>query len=179
MRVISGKLKGRRFEMPNAGWKTRPTTDIAREALFNILQHQIDLEGLEVLDLFAGSGSIGYEFLSRSAAKVTFVEKFGGCIKFIKQQLRIFDVEKNARLCKEDVFRFLQTAVAESYDLVFADPPYAMQQMLQLPDLVFERKLLKKDGILIIEHDERHNFEKHTNFVEMRKYGQSRFSFFE
>ena len=179
MRIISGTLKGRRFEMPSDGWKTRPTTDIAREGLFNILQHSIDLEGIAVLDLFAGSGSVGYEFISRGADKVTFVEKFGACINFIKKNLKHFEIESHAEIAKSDVFQFLQKSEKESYDIIFADPPYADHEMMQIPILVFEKKLLKNEGLLIIEHDERHNFEKHPNFAFLRKYGQSQFSFFK
>jgi 16S rRNA (guanine(966)-N(2))-methyltransferase RsmD len=178
MRIISGKLKGRRFEMPSEGWKTRPTTDIAREGLFNILQHSIELENIEVLDLFAGSGSVGYEFISRGAEKVVFVEKFGGCTNFIKKNLQTFDIAEHAELVKSDVFQFLQST-AVNFDIIFADPPYADHGMMQIPDIVFEKNLLKKDGLLIIEHDERHNFEKHSNFAFFRKYGQSQFSFFK
>lgn len=179
MRIISGTLKGRRFEMPSEGWKTRPTTDIAREGLFNILQHSIDLEDIVVLDLFAGSGSVGYEFISRAAEKVIFVEKFGGCINFIKKNLQTFDITEKAELVKSDVFQYLQRAAAVTFDIIFADPPYADHEMMQIPDIVFEKNLLKKDGLLIIEHDERHNFEKHSNFAFLRKYGQSQFSFFK
>ena len=179
MRIISGKLKGRRYDMPSEGWKTRPTTDIAREGLFNILQHSIVLDDIIVLDLFSGSGSVGYEFLSRAAEKVTFVDKFGGCISFIKKNLKIFDLEANAEVVKSDVFLFLQKSSAESYDIIFADPPYADHEMMKIPDLVFEKNLLKDEGLLIIEHDERHNFEKHSNFAFLRKYGQSQFSFFK
>ena len=179
MRIISGKLKGRRYDMPSEGWKTRPTTDIAREGLFNILQHSIVLDDIIVLDLFAGSGSVGYEFLSRAAEKVTFVDKFGGCINFIKKNLKIFDIGANAEVVKSDVFQFLQKLPAESYDIIFADPPYADHEMMKIPNLVFEKNLLKDEGLLIIEHDERHNFEKHSNFAFLRKYGQSQFSFFK
>jgi len=179
MRIISGKLKGRRFEMPTQGWKTRPTTDIAREGLFNILQHSIDLEDIVVLDLFAGSGSVGYEFISRAAERVIFVEKFGGCISFIKKNLELFDVSNQAEIVKSDVFQYLQKTNPDTFNIIFADPPYADHSMMQIPDLIFEKKLLKTNGLLIIEHDERHNFEKHSNFAFLRKYGQSQFSFFK
>jgi 16S rRNA (guanine(966)-N(2))-methyltransferase RsmD len=179
MRIISGKLKGRRFEMPSTGWKTRPTTDIAREGLFNILQHSIDLEDIVVLDLFAGSGSVGYEFISRAAQKVIFVEKFAGCIHFIKNNLQLFESAQQAELVKSDVFQYLLKATVEHFDIIFADPPYADHEMMKIPDIVFEKNLLKKDGLLIIEHDDRHNFEKHSNFAFSRKYGQSQFSFFK
>ena len=179
MRIISGKLKWRRFELPQKNWKTRPTTDKARESLFNILSHRIDLEGLKVLDLFAGGGGVGYEFISRGAEKVCFVDKFGGCEAFIKKMLEEFNIQDFAEVQKADVFRYLQQIEEASYDIVFADPPYGLREMLTIPDIVFDRKILKKEGILIIEHDDRHNFENHTNFAEVRNYGQSIFSFFE
>lgn len=179
MRIISGRLKGRRFEMPSKTWKTRPTTDMARESLFNILEHKMDLDGIRVLDLFAGTGAMSYEFISRGVAQVTIVEKFGPCIQFIQNNLKSFGVEDLALLQKVDVFKFLSSVAEDSYDLVFADPPYALSKIATIPDLIFDRKVLKKGGYLILEHDQRTNLQNHANFVKMRKYGQSRFSFFE
>ncbi len=177
MRIVSGFLKGRRFEMPSSKWKTRPTTDYAKESLFNILHHQIDYDGIEVLDLFSGTGSIAYEFISRGAAKATVVEKFAPCIQFIKKQAVIFKIEAQLIYHKNDAFRFLKKHT-KSYDIIFADPPYAHPQYQQLPDIIRENQLLKKGGILIIEHDSRQNFENDSNFTELRQYGQSFFSFF-
>jgi 16S rRNA (guanine966-N2)-methyltransferase len=177
MRIISGKLKGRKFDIPN-GWKTRPTTDIARESLFNILQNKIEIESKDILDLYSGSGAVGYEFISRGAGMVTFVDKFQGCINFIKNNINLFNVALSANVIKAEVFQFLKSCDCSQFDIVFADPPYDDDKMLLLPDKIFGNNMLRKDGILIIEHDERHNFEKHTNFVELRKYGQSQFSFF-
>ncbi len=165
--------------MPAKTDKTRPTTDYARESLFNILQNQLDLQGIEVLDLFSGSGAIGYEFLSRGAAKVVFVENHSPCINFIKNTLRDFGIESKAEVQKADVYSFVRKLAPKSFDIIFADPPYASDAMLQLPDLVFVSNILKEDGQLIIEHDDRHNFENHSNFASLRKYGQSIFSFFE
>jgi len=179
MRIISGKLKGRRFQMPAKATKTRPTTDYGRESLFNILQHQIDLQDITVLDLFSGSGAVGYEFLSRAAAKVVFIENYAACVQFIKQTLKSFDILSEAEVYKTDVFKYLSNCPPQSFDVIFADPPYALDEMIKIPDLVFGRNILKKEGILIIEHDERHNFENHANFAELRKYGQSIFSIFE
>ena len=177
MRIISGKLKGRKFEIPN-GWKTRPTTDIARESLFNILQNKSDFENKVVLDLYAGSGAVGYEFISRGVQKVTFVDKFHGCTNFIKKNLELFEIITSGNVVKSEVFHFLKNCETAQFDIIFADPPYDDDTMLLLPDLIFGRLVLKSEGILIIEHDDRHNFEKHSNFVELRKYGQSQFSFF-
>ncbi len=177
MRIVSGFLKGRRFEMPSSKWKTRPTTDYAKESLFNILQHQIGFDGLEILDLFSGTGSIAYEFISRGAAVATVVDKFAPCLQFIKKQAAIFNIEEQLNYQKTDVFRFLQNH-AQQYDIIFADPPYANPLYRQIPALVNRNKLLKKDGMLIIEHDSRQNFENDLNFTELRQYGQSFFSFF-
>ena len=178
MRIISGQLKGQRYEMPGKSQKTRPTTDMAREGLFNILQHQIELQDLRVLDLFAGVGGVGYEFLSRGAEQVDFVEKYRGCCRFIQSQLQRFRMEEKAKVHQADVFAFLGQLPQESYGLVFADPPYALNKMQELPALIFSKNILKKGGCLIIEHDERQDFANHANFAQIRKYGQSRFSIF-
>lgn len=163
--------------MPSSKWKTRPTTDYAKESLFNILHHQVDYEGIEALDLFSGTGSIAYEFVSRGARAVTVVEKYGPCVQFIKQQAATFKIDAHFTFHKTDAFRFLKNCNT-AYDIIFADPPYAHPQYTQIPDLIVQNKLLKKDGILIIEHDSRQNFENYSNFTELRQYGQSYFSFF-
>lgn len=177
MRIIGGKLKGRRFEMPNKNWKTRPTTDQAKESLFNILNNQFDFTNLEVLELFAGTGNIGYEFASRGA-NVTFVEKYGPCIDFIRNQCLIFDIVTQTEYRKSDVFKFVQES-DETFNLIFADPPYALKRMKILPDLIFKSTLLEKKGQLIIEHDSHTSFEENERFIAFRKYGQSYFSFFK
>lgn len=176
MRVVSGRLKGRRFELPSGKWKTRPTTDYAKESLFNILSNRIELEGLRVLDLFAGTGSIAYEFASRGAEKVVCVDKFGGCVRFIRKQAAQFGIEAILEVYQQDVFKFLQQH-QQQYDLIFVDPPYAIPNYKAIPDLIAQKDLLTEDGDLIIEHDQRQNFETAPNFVEMRQYGQSYFSF--
>jgi 16S rRNA (guanine(966)-N(2))-methyltransferase RsmD len=179
MRIISGKLKGRRFEMPKEAHKTRPTTDISRESLFNILENKIDLDDIVVLDLFAGSGGIGYEFISRGASKVYFVEKFHTCSFFIEKTLKELNIEAFGTVKKTDVFQFIKQSEKNYFDVIFADPPYDLKTLSKIPSIIIENNILKKDSLLIIEHDERNNFEKHPNFVESRKYGQSQFSFFK
>lgn len=176
MRIVSGFLKGRRFELPNPKWETRPTTDYAKESLFNILSNRIDLEDIEVLDLFAGTGNLAYEFASRGAAKVLCVEKFPPCVEYIKKNAKGFEIEHVISTRKQDVFSFLSQH-SEKYDIVFADPPYNSPKFQSIPELVFQQGLLKENGLLIIEHDARQNFEKHPNFLEFRQYGQSYFSF--
>ena len=176
MRIVSGFLKGRRFEMPSSKWKTRPTTDNAKEALFNILSNKIDLDDITVLDLFSGTGNIAYEFASRGASKVVCVDKFTACIQYIQQNAKTFDIEELLETRKQDVFKFLASH-QNSYDVIFADPPYDSPKFKIIPSLVEEQKLLKEDGLLIIEHDSRQNFANHPKFVELRQYGQSYFSF--
>lgn len=176
MRIVSGFLKGRRFDMPSSKWKTRPTTDYAKESLFNILSNWVELDEIDVLDLFSGTGNLAYEFASRGARKVVCVEKFGACIKYIQQNAKTFDLEDVLELKKQDVFKFLSNHKGK-YDIIFADPPYDSPRFPLIPDYVFQQEMLKENGLLIIEHDSRQNFENHPKFVELRQYGQSYFSF--
>ncbi len=178
MRIVSGFLKGRRFDMPSAKWKTRPTTDYAKESLFNILFNQIELNEIEVLDLFSGTGNIAFEFASRGAQKVICVEKFGPCINFIQKHIVKFDLEEVLEIRKKDVFKFLDTH-QQQYDVIFADPPYDSKGYPLIPHFVEKNNLLKPEGLLIIEHDSRQNFENYPNFADLRQYGQSFFSFLE
>ncbi len=177
MRIVSGFLKGRRFELPSSKWKTRPTTDYAKESLFNILMHRIELEGISVLDLYAGTGNMGYEFASRGAERVLSVERYGACIRFIQQQIKEFDLEAVMRASKQDSLQYVRQS-KDSFDVVFADPPYDDSKYPTLVNLILAGTLLKPAGLLIVEHDSRQNFANHFNFVELRQYGQSYFSFF-
>jgi len=178
MRIVSGILKGRRFDLPSSKWKTRPTTDFAKESLFNILSNWIELDGVEVLDLFSGTGNLAYEFASRGASRVVCVEKFAACTRYIQENVKNFRLEDILEVKKRDVFKFLQSAQGK-YDIIFADPPYDSPKYPLLPELIHERDLLKENGLLIIEHDSRQNFANHPKFVELRQYGQSYFSFIE
>lgn len=179
MRIIAGDFRGRRFDPPAKGWDTRPTTDRAKESLFNILRHSIALENLVVADLFAGTGNIGYEFLSHRAARVDFVEKYRPCTQFIKKISSEIGCQDRVRIFTMEVTAFLENAPAEPYDLIFADPPYAWPQLPHLPQLILRRhNWLKPDGQLIIEHDIRTNFENDANFAAQRTYGEAIFSFF-
>ena len=177
MRIISGKLKGRRFDLPSSKWKTRPTTDQSKESLFNILGNKTDVYDSTVLDLFAGTGNLGYEFASRGAASVVCVEKYAPATKFIQQKAKDFGLDDQIVVHRTDVFQFLKNAVGQ-YDIIFADPPYNSSQYPQLINILFEKELLRPDGWLIVEHDSQHKFEQHERFVEQRQYGQSHFSFF-
>jgi len=177
MRIISGKYKGRRISPPK-NLPVRPTTDMSKESLFNILNNRFNLEGLKVLDLFAGTGNISYEFGSRGAASITAVDEDFGCIKFIKQTAQEFDF--NIQAIKSPVKKFIQGNKA-SYDIIFADPPYHMEPKLfdELVALVFEHNLLNEDGMMIIESSRHTPLDHMMNFSFKKKYGGSIFSFFE
>jgi 16S rRNA (guanine(966)-N(2))-methyltransferase RsmD len=175
MRIVGGKYKGRYFT-PGKKFGARPTTDLAKEALFNILQNRFYFDELSVLDLFAGSGSIGYEFISRGAQSITFVEKNYNHVQFIKKVTTELGIE-NAQIIRDDTFRFLKK-FPEKFDIVFADPPYDLKQLDEIPDAVFESGVLKDNGLLILEHSKENSFSNHPNFSELRNYGKVNFSFF-
>lgn len=176
MRIISGTLRGRRLQPP-VNLPVRPTTDFAKEGLFNVLNNMIDFEDLTVLDLFTGTGSIAFEFISRGAAEVTVVDSNQKCIDFIKKTMEVFGVE-NLRPYRSDSFSFLKHAF-KKYDLVYADPPYDLEGIDKLPDLVVAAGMLAPDGMLILEHSAKYNFEDHPDFTGHRKYGSVNFSFFK
>lgn len=176
MRIISGKFKGRRIAPPS-NITARPTTDFAREGLFNLLANRYDFEDLQVLDLFAGTGSIGIEFISRGSEKVTSIEANERHVAFIRKACSELKID-NLTLIKGDVFKYIQKSHAQ-YDLIFADPPYDLKELATLPDLIIENNLLKYDGVFILEHSAKNNFENHPNFAEHRKYGNVNFSFFK
>jgi 16S rRNA (guanine(966)-N(2))-methyltransferase RsmD len=176
MRIISGKYKGRRIQPPT-NITARPTTDFAKEALFNVLQNRLDFEELLVLDLFSGTGSIGLEFASRGSVGVTCVEMSRVQSQFIRKVSADLKMD-NMHLIQGDVFKFIK-ACSSKFDLIFADPPYQLPTLPTLPDLIFEAGLLKEDGLFILEHSEKNNFESHPHFVDHRNYGSVNFSFFE
>jgi len=178
MRIIGGKFGSRRFNPPANNWPTRPTTDYAKEALYNILQHKIDFEETKMLDLFGGTGNHCYEFLSRGSKDVTYVDNFGKCIAFVKKTAQELKVEDSLTVVKSDVFRFIKNSKTQ-YDFIFADPPYHLKTLNQLPDLILENDLLSSKGILVVEHDQQNSFEDHIRQQETRKYGGCMFSFFE
>lgn len=175
MRVITGKYKGRHFDIPRS-FKARPTTDFAKENIFNVLNGYIDLDGAEALDLFSGTGSITLELLSRGCSHVTSIELDRDHHRFICDCVKKLGTEACLPL-RADVFRFVKSC-RQQYDIVFADPPYALKELPQIPDLVFERALLKPDGILVFEHGKDHDFSQHPRFVEHREYGSVNFSLF-
>ena len=176
MRIISGKYKS--IYIPNdKSIKARPTTSTAKEALFSILENRIEFEDLEVLDLFSGSGGIAYEFSSRGAKIVTCVDNQANSVKSIR-----FNANKlsmNIKTVKINAWKFLEKQEQESYDLIFADPPYDLNNLQKIPKVILEKKLLRKNGWLIMEHGKKINFEEYPNFIEKRKYGSVNFSFFK
>lgn len=177
MRIISGSHKGKRLRAPK-NLPVRPTTDFAKEALFNILNNRVDMQSLRVLDLFSGTGNIAYEFASRGAHEITAVDQHYGCCKFITATAR--ELEFPIRAIKSDVFNFLDKQL-ETYDLVFADPPYnfTKEQFSEIVSKVFDKALLAENGLVIIEHPKELNFGDLPYFLELRRYGGSCFSFFK
>lgn len=180
MRIISGKFKGRQFTAPIDPRVTRPTTDLAKESLFNILSNRFDFDAAHrALDLFAGTGSVCYEFISRGVGEATCVEASAPLTRFIRQNAFVLGIKNDVHTFQEDVFKWLPKAKGEQFDFIFADPPYAMHTISLLPDLIFEHNLLKKDGILIVEHDVEGRFKEHPRLTDEREYGKTVFSFFE
>jgi len=176
MRIITGKYRGKQIHAP-VNLPVRPTTDFAKESLFNILNNIVDIESLTVLDLFAGTGSISYEFFSRGSEMVTALDIDTHCVAFINKTATEMKAE-NLEAVREDVFQFLKHPFGE-YDLVYADPPYDMEGIDTLPDLVVNNRILKKDGLFILEHSKNHDFSQHAFFYQHRKYGNVNFSFFK
>jgi 16S rRNA (guanine966-N2)-methyltransferase len=174
MRIISGHLGGRRLHPP-LDLPVRPTTDLAKESLFNILNNLVDFETLTVLDLFTGTGSISFEFVSRGAEEVLALDSDANCIRFIEKTTQEFRVD-NLYPFRSDAFMFLKNA-HKTFDLIFADPPYDMKNIPMIAQLVFEYKLLKPEGMLIIEHPREVDFTQHPNFSQKRNYGKVNFSF--
>ena len=175
MRVIGGTHRSRQFHIPeNLG--IRPTTDFAKEALFNILQNRIDFTGLNVLDLFGGSGSMSYEFASRGCTSITTVEKNMKICLFIRGTCSHFKLE-NIKVIKADVFGFLKSCT-DSFDIIFADPPFKLENIERIPALVFEKNLLKENGMLIVEHPAEAKFTGIKELLETRDYGTVNFSIF-
>ena len=174
MRIISGTYRGRRLTPPK-NITARPTTDFAKESLFNLLNNRMDFEGTDMLDLFAGTGGIGLEFVSRGAREVTAVEAAHTQQNFIIQTCKQLGIS-NLHVVRGDVFKFLNSNRAK-YDFIYADPPYMLESIPELPDLIMPH--LKEDGWFVLEHGKTNSFENHPCFVEMRTYGSVHFSFFQ
>ena len=175
MRIISGQYKGRRFQSPG-NLPVRPTTDAAKESLFNILGNHLEWEELVVLDLFAGIGSISLEFISRGAKSVHSVDIHPGCISFIRSMAQKLDID-NLQVFRQDAFSFLEKS-RYPYNLIFADPPYQMDDIASIPDRVLNSECLQSGGIFILEHSGKYHFEEDLRCIEERRYGKVHFSFF-
>ena len=175
MRIIHGSLQGRKIIAPK-NLPVRPTTDFAKEGLFNFLDNTINFENLKVLDLFSGTGNITYEFASRGAGEITNVDTNYHCVTFIRETIEKFGL-KNIKVIKNDVFRFLGFC-RESYDLIFADPPYDLIRIELIPRIVFEKNILNKGGLLVVEHSEQTDLSGSSHFIEKRTYGKVNFSIF-
>jgi len=175
MRIIGGQHKGYRFHPPRNN-PARPTTDVAKEGLFNILTNQFDFSELKVLDIFGGTGSISFEFGSRGCLDITTVERHYPNVEFIKQTAN--KLQLNIQVFKQDVFKFIQQCSFQ-YDVIFAGPPYPLKRIPDIPGLIFEQSLLKPEGWLILEHNPNHQFESEPYFLKARNYGSTIFSIFE
>ncbi len=175
MRIISGKYRSKRITVPGF-FKARPTTDSAKESLFNIIANYFDFEGLTVLDLFGGTGSLSLEFASRGAGSVELVEIEKRYTDFIQKTVSRLGIEQ-VQVIRTNAFRFIRNPV-HKYDIIFADPPYNMKGLEQIPAEVFENELLASNGWLILEHSHEHDFKDHPSFFDLRKYGSVHFSIF-
>lgn len=176
MRIIGGEYRGRVFSAGKK-FKARPTTDVAKEGLFNILENRYEFSNKNVLDLFSGSGSIGYEFLSRGCAKATLIENNFIHYKFIQEVVETLKIQ-NVSVFKADVFKYLKKA-PETFNIIFADPPFDLPQFAEVPDAVLGTDILAPEGLFILEHPKEFEFVSHPNFKEIRNYGKVNFSFFE
>jgi|SRR5690625_3456118 len=175
MRIIGGIHGGRKFHPP-ARIPARPTTDFAKEGLFNTLNNMISFEGLKTLDIFAGTGSISYELASRGATDLTLIERDRTTVQFINKTMEELKFD-GFKILQMNVFKFLNNCV-ESYDFIFAGPPYALKEIDKIPDIIFDKKLLNPEGIFILEHTPRSDYQEHPQFLKMKNYGTTIFTYF-
>lgn len=176
MRIIGGEFGGRKFNPPSKMPYTRPTTDIAKEGLFNVLQHSLDFSTMKSLDLFGGTGSITYELASRGVPDLSIVEKDRQMHAFITKTAETLGIQ-NLKVVKMDVFRFLDQCT-DRYDFIFAGPPYALTRIDELPTIIFEKKLLNKNGLFVLEHTPRNDYKTFPFYRNEKNYGTTIFSFF-
>jgi len=177
MRIVGGIYKGRRFSPPG-NFRARPTTDIAKESLFNVLSNFIDFEEITAADLFSGTGSISYELASRGCKSIVSVEKDYYHYKFILKCIEDLKLQQIIKPIKQDVFTFIKGEQFMNFDLIFADPPFDLPNLNEIPDIILKSNLLKKDGILILEHGNEHDYSNMSNFWQVRHYGKICFTFF-
>ena len=178
MRIIGGEFRGYRFNPPAKNWPTRPTTDISKEALYNILENQLDFDDVKFLDLFGGTGNHCYECISRGCRDATYVDKFPGCVNFVKSMAEKLNIEAYIQIYKMNVFAYIKNC-EEQYDYIFAGPPYPLKTIDKIPDLILEANMLRQNGLLVLEHNPNVDLSKHPNLKDQRKYGQTIFSFFK
>lgn len=176
MRIITGKYKGRHFDIPRA-FKARPTTDFAKENIFNVMMGYLDFEGASALDLFAGTGSISLELVSRGCRQVISVEADRDHANFIRQCFEKLN-DKTDLLIRGDAFKFIKSC-HQQFDFIFADPPYALEQLPEIPELILSKQLLKEGGVFVFEHGKQYDFSHVSGFVEHRAYGSVNFSIFQ
>jgi len=174
MRIIQGKNKGRQIQAP-ASLPVRPTTDLGKESLFNILNHYFFFDKITVLDLFAGTGNISYEFASRGAISVTAIDNDQGCADFIRKTAEKLQLD-NISIIRGDAFSFVERS-RQKFDIIFADPPYELTGLEKIVEHVFTNQLLKPSGWFVLEHSREYDFSQHPNFYEHRKYGKLNFTF--
>ena len=176
MRIITGKYKGRHFDISRA-FKARPTTDFAKENIFNVMMGYLDFEGASALDLFAGTGSISLELVSRGCRQVISVESDRDHANFIRQCFEKLN-DKTDILIRGDAFKFIKSC-HQQFDFIFADPPYALEQLPEIPELILSKQLLKEGGVFVFEHGKQYDFSHVSGFVEHRAYGSVNFSIFQ
>ena len=176
MRIVGGKFRGRNIHAP-ANLPVRPTTDFAKTALFNILSNHFDMENISVLDLFTGTGNISFEFISRGASDVTSVDENFKCIDFIKKTIAELKIT-NMKALRSDAFSYVRKASGQ-WDIIFADPPFALKETTLLPDLILEGKILKQDGWLIVEHQSKQVLNSRHEPIEIRKYGNLAYTIYK
>lgn len=177
MRIISGKFRGRKFNPPADNWPTRPTTDFAKEALFNIIENQLDISSLAVLDLFCGTGNHTFEFASRGCTNLTCVDKHPPAVAFVQKMITELQLN-GVQIHLTDVMLFVKNC-NKKFDYIFAGPPYPLTWIDEIPDMIFKQNMLNEAAWLVVEHNSKHNFESHPKFWQLRKYGGTHFSFFK
>lgn len=175
MRIIRGKYGRRRFDVPH-NISARPTTDFARENIFNVIENLMDLEGTNALDLFAGTGAVSYELLSRGCASVVAVEKASTQLDFIRKVKGLLG-DENLKIVRGDVFKFI-TGCREKFDFIFADPPYDLPNFGEIPELILNSEMIKEGTLIVIEHSKAYDFSALPHFIEHRAYGSVNFSLF-
>jgi 16S rRNA (guanine966-N2)-methyltransferase len=176
MRIIAGKYGGRVLKVPEFS-PTRPTTNIAKEALFNVIENYYNFDNIRFLDLFGGTGQLSYEMASRGCTDITVVEQFPKCVKFIENTIDLLEIQ-GMRVYPMDIFKYIKHCKNEKFDLIFAGPPYPLPNLPEIPDLIFDQDLVEGLGWFIMEHNPQHNFKKHPHFWKSKNYGQTIFSIF-